>query len=73
MEAYISDFIRNNSDIISILFGMLFMIGAWQNWQWLCSPEGKPDSIWFNNTAYRIIFFILGLLLTVSSIWLLFI
>ena len=39
------------------------------NWNWLCDPTGKPDSHRYGRGSRRVIFFLLGLVLIVTSIW----
>ena len=39
------------------------------NWNWMCDPTGKPDSHRYGRGARRVIFFLLGLVLIVTSIW----
>ena len=39
------------------------------NWNWLCDPTGKPDSHRYGRGSRRGIFFLLGIVLIVVSIW----
>ena len=36
---------------------------------WLCDPTGKPDSHRYGRAPRRVIFFLLGIVLIVVSIW----
>ena len=38
------------------------------NWNWLCDPTGKPDSHRYGRGSRRVIFFLLGIVLIVTSI-----
>ena len=40
-----------------------------ENWNWLCDPTGKPDSHRYGRGSRRVIFFLLGIVLIVVSIW----
>ena len=51
------------------IIGVVLLIGAIMNWNWLCDPTGKPDSHRYGRGSRRVIFFLLGVLLIVVSIW----
>ena len=55
--------------IASVIIGVVILIGAIRNWNWLCDPTGKPDSHRYGRGSRRVIFFLLGVLLIVVSIW----
>ena len=38
-------------------------------WNWMCDPTGKPDSPRDGRGPRRVIFFLLGIVLIVVSIW----
>ena len=62
-ESAISVLIKQYSDYIWIAFGVLLIVGAIQNWDWLCDPVGKPDFALKSRTILRIIFFGCGVIL----------
>lgn len=63
LESGISVFMRQYSDYIWIGFGVLLIVGAIQNWDWLCDPVGKPDFVWKSRGVLRCIFFSCGVIL----------
>ena len=65
----ITAFLQEHWYIASVLIGVVILIGAIRNWNWLCDPTGKPDSHRYGRGSRRVIFFLLGVLLTVVSIW----
>ena len=48
---------------------MVFLIGAIMNWNGLCDPTGKLDSHRYGRSSRRAIFFLLGIVLIVVSVW----
>ncbi|BFK87172.1 hypothetical protein I4200191B4_14780 [Pseudoflavonifractor gallinarum] len=40
-----------------------------ENWNWLCVPTEKPDSHRYGRGSRRVIFCLLGIVLSVVSIW----
>lgn len=68
MDKMLTDFIAEYRDYIFLITGIVFFIGAVQNWNWLCNPVGKPDAQWLNRGMYRLIFGALGLILIVCGI-----
>ena len=59
----IMTFLQEHCYIASVLIGTVILFGAICNWNWLCDPTGTRD-------AYRrVVFFLLGVLLIVVSIW----
>ena len=65
----ITAFLQEHWYIASVIIGVLILIGAIRNWNWLCDPTGKPDSHRYGRGSRRVIFFLLGVLLIVVSIW----
>ena len=65
----ITAFLQEHWYIASVLIGAVILIGAIRNWNWLCDPTGKPDSHRYGRGSRRVIFFLLGVLLIVVSIW----
>ncbi len=54
---------------VALIIGALLLIGAIMNWNWLCDPTGAPDSHRYGRGSRRGIFFLLGIVLIVVSIW----
>ena len=65
----ITAFLQEHWKIASVIIGVVILIGAIRNWNWLCDPTGKPDSHRYGRGSRRVIFFLLGVLLIVVSIW----
>ena len=65
----ITAFLQEHWYIASVIIGVVILIGAIRNWNWLCDPTGKPDSHRYGRGSRRVIFFLLGALLIVVSIW----
>ena len=65
----ITAFLQEHWYIASVIIGVVILIGAIRNWNWLCDPPGKPDSHRYGRGSRRVIFFLLGVLLIVVSIW----
>lgn len=68
MDKMLTDFIAEYRDYIFLITGIVFFIGAVQNWNWLCNPVAKPDAQWLNRGMYRLTFGALGLILIVCGI-----
>ena len=62
-------FLQEHWYLASVIIGVVILIGAIRNWNWLCDPTGKPDSHRYGRGSRRVIFFLLGVLLIVVSIW----
>lgn len=56
-------------ELISLIAGIVFLIGAILNWNWMNDPTQKPHANRYSRGERRIIFFLLGLVLIVASIW----
>ena len=65
----ITAFLQEHWYIASVIIGVVILIGAIRNWNWLCDPTGKPYSHRYGRGSRRVIFFLLGLVLIVTSIW----
>ena len=65
----ITAFLQEHWYIASVIIGVVILIGAIRNWNWLCDPTGKSDSHRYGRGSRRVIFFLLGVLLIVVSIW----
>ena len=64
----ITVFLQEHWYIASVLIGAVILIGAIRNWNWLCDPTGKPDSHRYGRGSRRVIFFLLGIVLIVTSV-----
>ena len=64
----ITAFLQEHWNWVTLIIGVVLLIGAIMNWNWLCDPTGKPDSHRYGRGSRRAIFFLLGGLLIVSSI-----
>ena len=49
--------------------GAVILFGAIRNWNWLCDPTGTRDAHRHSRGYRRVVFFLLGVLLIVVSIW----
>lgn len=69
----ITAFLQRNHNAVTLIIGIVLLIGAIMNWNWLCDPTGKPDSHRYGRGSRRVIFFLLGMVLIVVSMmsWLL--
>ncbi|MBS6823876.1 MAG: immunity 17 family protein [Oscillibacter sp.] len=65
----ITAFLQEHWYLASVIIGVVILIGAIRNWNWLCDPTGKPYSHRYGRGSRRVIFFLLGLVLVVVSIW----
>lgn len=54
---------------VTLFFGALILLGSIFNWNWLCDPVGKPNSQRYERSSRRVIFFLLGTVLIIVSIW----
>ncbi|MBT9683186.1 Imm17 family immunity protein [Pseudoflavonifractor sp. MCC625] len=61
--------LREHWHLIPLAIGILLLLGAILNWNWLCDPTGKPESHRYSRGSRRAIFFLLGIVLIVSSLW----
>lgn len=55
--------------IASLIAGVVVLIGAIRNWNWLCDPTGAPNSHRYGRGSRRVIFCLLGVVLIVVGIW----
>ena len=65
----IMTFLQEDWYIVSVLIGAVLLIGVIRNWNWLCDPTGTQDAYRHGRGYRRAIFFLLGALLIVVSIW----
>lgn len=62
-------FLQEHWYFATLAMGMLSLVGAIRNWNWLCDPTGKPHSNRYGRGSRRVIYFLLGIVLIVVSIW----
>lgn len=62
-------FLQEHWQFVTLAVGVLLLIGAIRNWNWLCDPTGAPHSHRYGRGSRRVIFFLLGAVLIVVSIW----
>ena len=65
----ITAFLQEHWYIASVLIGAVILIGTIRNWNWLCDPTGTRDAHRHSKGYRRVVFFLLGGLLIVVSIW----
>ena len=65
----ITTFLQEHWYIASVLIGAVILFGAIRNWNWLCDPTGTRDVHRHSRGYRRVVFFLLGVLLIVVSIW----
>ena len=65
----IAAFLQDHGEWATLIIGAILLIGAIMNWNWLCDPTGKPDSQRYGRSPRQVIFFLLGIVLIVVSIW----
>ena len=65
----ITAFLQTHWYIVSLVVGVVVLIGAILNWNWLCNPTGAPHSRRDGRGSRRVIFFLLGVVLIVVGIW----
>lgn len=63
MDKALTDFITEYRDYITLFTGIVLVVGAVKNWNWLCNPVGKLDAQLLSRGMYRLIFGALGLIL----------
>lgn len=61
-------FLQEHWYFITLFGGVVILVGAIINWNWLCDPTGAPHSNRFGRGSRRVIFFLLGVVLIVVSI-----
>ena len=65
----ITGFLQAHWEWVTLIMGIVSVAGSILNWNWMCDPTGKPDSHCYGRGSRRVIFFLLGLVLIVTSIW----
>ena len=61
--------VREHWEALLILPGLVLVLGAARDWNWLCDPTGTRDAHRHSRGYRRVVFFLLGVLLIVVSIW----
>lgn len=61
-------FLQEHWSFITLFDGVVILVGAIMNWNWLCDPTGAPHSNRSGRGSQRVIFFLLGVVLIVVSI-----
>ena len=62
-------FLQAHWQFVTLVVGIVLLIGAVRNWNWLCDPTGAPNAHRYGRGSRRVIFFLLGVVLIVISIW----
>ena len=65
----ITAFLQEHWNWVTLIIGAVLLIGAIMNWNWLCDPTGTRDAYRHSRGYRRVVFFLLGVLLIVVSIW----
>ena len=65
----IMTFLQDHWYIASVFIGAVILFGAIRDWNWLCDPTGTRDAYRHSRGDRRVVFFLLGVLLIVVSIW----
>ena len=64
----IAAFLQEHWEWVTLIMGIVSVVGSIRNWNWMCDPTGKPYSHRYGRGSRRVIFFLLGLVLIVVSI-----
>ena len=65
----ITAFLQEHWEWVTLIMGIVSVVGSIRNWNWMCDPTGKPYPHRYGRHSRRVIFFLLGLVLIVVSIW----
>ena len=65
----ITAFLQEHWNWVTLIIGAVLLTGAIMNWNWLCDPTGTRDAYRHSRGYRRVVFFLLGVLLIVVSIW----
>ena len=58
----ITAFLQAHWEWVTLIMGIVSVVGSILNWNWMCDPTGKPDSHRYGRGSRRVIFFLLGLI-----------
>ena len=62
-------FLQEHWYIAAVIAGIVILMGAIRNWNWLCDSVGAPESHRYGRGSRRVILFVLGVLLIVVGVW----
>lgn len=65
----IAVFLQAHWEWVTLIMGIVSVVGSILNWNWMCDPTGKPDAHRYGRGSRRVIFFLLGIVLIAVSIW----
>ena len=65
----VTAFLQEHWEWVTLIMGIVSVAGSIRNWNWMCDPTGKPYSHRYGRGSAGVIFFLLGLVLIVTSIW----
>lgn len=65
----IMNFIQEHWYFVMLSIGILVLVGSIFNWNWICNPVGKSYSQHYGRGLRRVIFFLLGVVLIIVSLW----
>ncbi len=64
----VTAFLQEHWEWMTLIIGVVLLIGAIRNWNWMCDPTGTPDVHRHGRGYRRVVFFLLGIVLIVTSI-----
>ena len=64
----VTAFLQEHWEWMTLIIGVVLLIGAIRNWNWMCDPTGTPDVHRHGRGYRRVVFFLLGIVLSVTSI-----
>ena len=64
----ITAFLQSHWEWVTLIMGIVSVAGSILNWNWMCDPTGKPYAHRYGRGSRRVIFFLLGIVLIVTSI-----
>ena len=56
----ITAFLQEHWYIATVMIGVVILIGAIRNWNWICDPTGTRDAHRHSRGYRRVVFFLLG-------------
>ena len=65
----ITAFLQEHWEWVTLIMGIVSVVGSIRNWNWMCDPTGKPDSHRYGRGSRRVIFFPLGFVPLLVSVW----
>ena len=65
----ITAFLQAHWEWVTLIMGIVSVAGSILNWNWMCDPTGTRDAHRHSRGYRRVVFFLLGVLLIVVSIW----